>query len=588
MSDALASKIAAGEVIERPASIVKELVENSLDAGATEISIELENGGKKSIRIVDNGEGMDHDNAILAFERHATSKIYSFDELYEIKSLGFRGEALPSIASVCRLEMLTRTEKSPAGTRLIVEGGTRPEVMDAGCPVGTTIIAKDIFFSTPARKKFLKKDSTEQAHCVDAVTRLALGHPEVKITVRAPKRTLLNLPKTTDLAERIALLFGDGFGNHILPVKDERGHVTLHGFISEPSYTRSNSKNIFCFVNGRYIRDNFMLNAIMTPYRRIIEHKRFPAVVLFIDVPPADIDVNVHPTKMEVRFKNQWEIYKLIGGGIGKALADAAPLSQMASFYSTGPADTNPTENFTERVQESLRRYTVYSGAERPTFRLNDSDDFMQQNLQRLFDTRVTTPTVMLFSTLEYMGQFDGTYLVFSGHESLVLIDQHAAHERILFEKLKKISYENAEEKQLLLIPEVIQLSPAEFALFGEYRHILEDAGFDVEEFGTHTVAVKSIPAILAGINLQDLIADISGEISKTGKAASIDEAKDTIFSLMACKGAIKANQKLDRPEVNNLLRELDMIPIASTCPHGRPIFIKFSIHELERMFKRR
>jgi DNA mismatch repair protein MutL len=321
MPEALSNRIAAGEVIERPASIVKELVENSLDAGATDIVVELEGGGKRSIRVVDNGRGIDRDDVALAFERHATSKIYTFEDIHRILSFGFRGEAMASIASISRIEMLTRREDSLSGTRAVVRGGKIEEIVDAGCPVGTSVRVTDIFYSTPARKKFMKGDSTEQAHCMDTVVRLALSSPGIKMRVVANGRTVLAVPGTENMTDRIALVFGDDFGKHTLKVRGERDSVILTGVISLPDRTRSNARGQYYFVNGRFIRDKLLNHAVITAYRRLIEPRRFPYVVLFIEMPTDDVDINVHPAKMEVRFQNPSDIYGLIRETLTRSLA---------------------------------------------------------------------------------------------------------------------------------------------------------------------------------------------------------------------------------------------------------------------------
>jgi DNA mismatch repair protein MutL len=589
MSEELSSKIAAGEVVERPASIVKELVENSLDAGATDILVELERGGKKSIRITDNGEGIDREDIPLAFERHATSKIYQFEDIYKIHSLGFRGEALPSIASISRVEMLTKRKESLSGTRMLIEGGKVEEIIEAGCPPGTSIFVNDIFYSTPARKKFLKKDSTEQAHCIDVIIRIALAHSGVRIRVLTDKRKSLNLPGTNNLSERLSLVFGDDFSDKILPVECVQGNIKLRGVLSRPAFTRSNTKGIFCYVNNRFIRDSLLNNAVMTSYRRLIEPKRFPFVVMFIELEPADVDVNVHPAKMEVRFESPWEIHKIIVNGLTSVLADVAPLSEVYDFY---PADgkENGVKGYRERIRESLKTYTILSGNEKPFFKRVESDSTVTNTgeVKNLLGENITDRGKVSFSSLDYVAQIAGTYLAFIAPDGLVLMDQHAAHERVLFEKLKQVSPEKEDERQTLLIPEIINLSPSDYSLFVEYAETLRDVGLEWEYYGGNTVLVKSIPAILADIDLKTIIADIIEEVAKTGKSSGVEGIRDTIFTLLACKAAVKANHKLTESEVATLCKDLDSAPFASTCPHGRPLYVKFSIKDFERMFKRR
>jgi len=589
LPEELSSKIAAGEVVERPASIVKELVENSLDAHATDILVELERGGKNSIRVTDNGEGIDRDDVPLAFERHATSKIYQFEDIYKIRSLGFRGEALPSIASISRVEMLTRRKKSLSGTRMLIEGGKVKKIIEAGCPPGTSIFVNDIFYSTPARKKFLKKDSTEQAHCMDAVIRIALAHPEVRIRVLTDKRKSLNLPGTGELSERLSLVFDNDFSKKVLPVECAQGNIKLRGVISRPAFTRSNTKGIFCYVNNRFIRDSLLNNAVMTSYRRLIEPKKFPFVALFIELPPADVDVNVHPAKMEVRFERPWEIHRIIVNGLTSVLADVAPISEVYDFY---PADgkKDGAKGYRERIRESLKTYTILSGNEKPFFKRVEAESTVtnMEEVEDLLGENITDRGKVSFSSLNYAAQIAGTYLVFIAPDGLVLMDQHAAHERVLFEKLKKVSPEKEDERQVLLIPEIVNLSPSDYSLFEEYAETLREVGLEVVCYGGNTVLVKSIPAVLADIDLKTIISDIIEEVAKTGKSSSVKEIKDRVLTLLACKSAVKANHKLTESEVETLCKDLDSAPFASTCPHGRPIYVKFSIRDMEKMFKRR
>jgi DNA mismatch repair protein MutL len=592
MPEALSNRIAAGEVVERPASIVKELIENSLDAGATDILIELEGGGKKSIRVVDNGRGIDGEDVPLVFERHATSKIYTFEEIHRILSFGFRGEAMASIAAISRIEMLTRRSGASSGTRATVRGGTVEEVLDAGCPVGTSVRVTDVFHSTPARKKFLKGDSTEQSHCMDAVVRLALSNPEVKIRVVANGKTILDVPRTDNLSDRIALVFGKDFGRHTLDVEGRKGDAILRGVISMPDRTRSNAKGQFYFVNGRFIRDKLLNHSVISAYRRLIEPRRFPYVVLFLNLPTEDVDINVHPSKMEVRFKDPSDIYALVRETLTRSLS-VMPV--------TLPDIQSPSSGITyqERIGETLRRYTVQSGAEKRTFdmpippaerkTMPDFSDRGEEAGERpvFFGEPDTAEKGVSFSSLTYLGQVAGTYLVFSTDSTLILMDQHAAHERVLFEKLR-VSKGGEPLVQGLLIPEVVALRPGRFHLLKDAFDLLKGLGLGVEGYGENTVIVKEIPAFLTGCNLEELISDIIDEIGDTGKSYHLDEIRDKILTLMACKGAVKANNALTGSEVAALCKDLDAIPFAATCPHGRPLYTVIGLRDLERMFKRR
>jgi len=598
MPEELSNRIAAGEVIERPASVVKELVENSLDAGATDIFVELEGGGKRSIKIVDNGRGIDRDDVALAFERHATSKIYTFEDIHVIDSFGFRGEAMASIASVSRIEMLTKRKGDLSGTRAVIRGSKIEEIVDAGCPVGTSVTVSDLFYSTPARMKFMKGDSTEQTHCMDAVLRLAISNPEVKMRVVAKGRTVLNVPGTNNLADRIALVFGSDFGKHTLEVEGRRGDATIRGVISMPDRTRANTKGQFYFVNNRFIRDRLLNHSVITSYRRLIEPRRFPYVVLFIDMPASDVDINVHPAKMEVRFRNPGEVYSFVADTLSRALSGIS--SDRADFTRASFGSGLSTQR--DRVEDALQRYTVLSGTEKRNFNMNVAEGSAGSVTQtpgpsgakeqakeapNLFNEYDLPGEAITFSSLKYLGQIAGTYLAFSSDDAFILMDQHAAHERVLFEKLKASSKERT-YIQGLLIPEVVNLQPGRFDLLMNNIDALKDTGLGVERYGENTILINRIPAFLTGCNLEELIFDLTEEIRDTGRTENLETLREKILTVMACKGAVKANHSLSDSEVAALCNDLDMIPFASTCPHGRPTYTVLEVRDLERMFKRR
>jgi DNA mismatch repair protein MutL len=599
LPESLSSKIAAGEVVERPASILKELLENAFDAGATDITVELEKGGCGSIKVIDNGEGIEDIDVPRAFERFATSKIYQFDDIYKVRSYGFRGEALPSIAAISRVEMVTRRQSILSGTRVIVQAGQVKAITETGCPVGTSVLVSHIFDPVPVRKKFLKTEMTEQGYCMDVITRMALSRPEVRIKVSAHKKELLNIPATKDISERISLVLGTDYGGHMIPVKGTRESVMLTGFASKPEYSRSNAKQMYFYVNRRFVRDYLLNHAVMTAYRRLIEAKRYPAAVMFIDLPPEDVDVNVHPAKMEVRFRNPREIYDIVVEALAAALANIAPL------LSSEGARTMP-EGYSERVREALKRYTISSGSGKLFFdkgigdsritgkAINKVQEKDAVRLERLPEERGEelgpAGRALNFTDLEYIGQIAGTYLVFSSSAGLTLVDQHAAHERVLFEKLKKGSLVPGEKiiSQQLLMPEIVSLSHGEFAVLTEYIKIVEDSGIEVEHFGEKTVIVKSVPALLHHIEPKKLFLEIIEEFSKTEKTLGLEARREKVFALLACKGAVKANQILTDSEVAMLCRDLNTTSFSSTCPHGRPVSISFGPGDLERMFKRK
>ncbi|MCX5845765.1 MAG: DNA mismatch repair endonuclease MutL [Deltaproteobacteria bacterium] len=598
LPESLSSKIAAGEVVERPASILKELLENAVDAGATDVTIELEKGGCGSIKVVDNGEGIESIDVPRAFERFATSKIYQFDDIYKVRSYGFRGEALPSIAAVSRVEMVTRKQPALSGTRVIIEAGQVKTVTDTGCPVGTSILVSHIFDPVPVRKKFLKKEMTEQGYCMDVMTRIALSRPEIRMRVVAHGREILNIPAARDISERVSLVLGTDFMDHMVSVKGVKGSITLTGLASKPEYSRSGAKQLYYYVNKRFVRDYLLNHAVMTAYRRLIEAKRYPAVIMFVDFPPEDVDVNVHPAKMEVRFRNPKEVYDSIVETLATALANIAPVS-------SGERGPMMPDGYSERVREALKRYTISSGSEKLFFNKGVRDSVMPEPLTGKDQEKDVTQLHRLseeshgeqeiscerlnFADLEYIGQIAGTYLAFSSPAGMTLIDQHAAHERILFDKLKKGSSAPGEKviSQRLLMSELVSLAHGEYDTLMEYAKIFEDAGIEVEPFGEKTVIVKSVPAMLSHSEPKELFFEILEEFSKTERSLGLEERKEKMFALLACKGAVKANQKLSESEVAMLCRDLDATTFSSTCPHGRPVFISFTIRDMERMFKR-
>ena len=596
LPETLTHRIAAGEVVERPASIVKELVENALDAGATEIGVELEKGGCQSIRITDNGEGIDRQDVPLAFARYATSKIGVFEDIYQVRSFGFRGEALPSIASVCRMEMTTRRASSPAGTRVVVDAGKMEELSDAGCPVGTSIHVTRIFAPVPVRRKFLKSETTEQGSCLDAIVRLALVQPGVKLTVTAAGRLLLNIPAVKDPAERISLTLGRDFRSQLIPAAGQREGTRLSGFVSRPEFTRSNAAQMYLYVNGRFVKDYLLNHAVMTAYRRVIEARRYPAVVLGLEVPPGDVDVNVHPAKMEVRFRDPRAVYGLIAETVTAAIGPGgAPRPEGAP----GPAGTAP-EGYGVRVEEALKRYRIASGpgklffgasvAAREPAPLPPPPERPEGRAATAVVETAAPAGERPFAELDYLGQVAGTYLVFADGAGMVLVDQHAAHERILFERLKRQAAAETGRTpgQRLLIPEVVSLAPRDAAFLRESAPILEAAGLEVEPFGGDSVVLKSVPALLSHREARQLIVDLLADCGEADRGLPVVERQEKILTSLACRGAVKANRTLSSAEVTELCRDLDSLPQAATCPHGRPLAVAVSGFELEKMFRRR
>lgn len=589
LSKEIANKIAAGEVVERPASIVKELTENSIDAGATDISVELEKGGCESIRIIDNGEGIDRDDVALVFQRHATSKIQKFEDIHQAVSFGFRGEAMPSIASIARVELLTRRKDDLAGTKAVLQAGIISEIAPAGCPAGTQIQITEIFANVPARRKFLKTEATEQGLCLDAVTRLALAHPEIRFTVRVNGREALAAPQAKDVSRRIAMVMGNDFFNHHIAISAQNENVSLAGFISRPEFTKSNSKSIYLFVNRRFVRDNSVTHAVLSAYRQVIDARRYPAAVLFLNLPGEDVDVNVHPAKMEVRFKDSRGIHDVVSRTIAENLA-GAEVAGNNFVYRLAPREKITAPSGFRQTKEPLPA--------------KPEGLFSRQNLQRAIrDDLLTRPVnqgppaveggvapaenMITFTDCRYLGQFADTYLVFAGEKGLMLIDQHAAHERIILERLKKTATQKV-ISQPLLMPEVVNLTPGQIALLGGCIDLLQEIGLDVEIFGRDSIVIKSLPAILPQIQPRELISDIADQLGDHASMPSLQDKKEKIFAALACRAAIKANHALSGEEVAAFCRDLEQTPFNRTCPHGRPVTISFPQSEIERLFKRK
>ncbi|MEN6489070.1 MAG: DNA mismatch repair endonuclease MutL [Smithella sp.] len=592
LTEEIANKIAAGEVVERPASIVKELVENSIDAGASDIRVELGKGGCESIAVIDNGSGIEHEDVALAFERHATSKIHHFEDIYRVSSFGFRGEAMPSIASIARVELITRRPEDLAGTRAIVEAGVIKGIMPAGCSAGTQIHVTKIFENVPARRKFLKAEATERGLCLDANARQALAHPEVGFKVFANEREVFNAPGAKDISDRIAFVMGTDFSSHCISLEAEKESVRLSGFISRPEFTRSNSKSIYLYVNKRFVRDNSVSHAVLAACRQVIEARRFPAAVLFLDLPGDDVDVNVHPAKMEVRFKNYRSIYELVSRTISESLA-GAETAKGSFVYRLEPREKIPAPNF----HRSYENHS--SGAAGFHLRQNlqqaISADLLTQSPAEVKGVKEASLTgdysspreQTAFTGFHYLGQFANTYLIFAGEGGFILIDQHAAHERIVFENLKK-SGEMKIVSQPLLLPEIVSLSPGQITLFSGYIDFLRQIGLEIEIFGRDAIVVKALPSILPQIQAREIVADIADQLADHNNLPDLQARKEKILTSLACRAAIKANTILSSEEVAALCRDLEATPFNSTCPHGRPIIVKFSLGEIERMFKRR
>jgi DNA mismatch repair protein MutL len=598
LPEELCNKIAAGEVVERPSSVVKELLENSLDAGATEIHIDLQSGGKKLIKIADNGSGMNRQDAFLALERHATSKINSDADLFALQTLGFRGEALASIASVSRFLLQTCGNDQGLGQMIYAEGGAVKRAEETGLPRGTVIEVRNLFFNLPARRKFLRKEQTELSHAADVVTKQALANPGVSFRLQHNGRMLLDLRCEKGLRERFAAVLGRSLLNDMLEVEQQSGpDLRLTGLISQPQLNRSAASHIYTFINGRYIRDRVVQHAVMEGYRHLLMKGRYPVVALFLDLDPAQVDVNVHPTKHEVRFREQGLVHDFIVTCLKQTLrpadwlgerpsvadqestAAAKPISYQRPTGSTVTVASEPIMNYDSKPSPAVAAEPGSVRAE-PDHIDSGSEAVTQMTLP-------SSETCGFFTRLQVLGQYHQSYLLCQDVDDLVLVDQHAAHERIGFEKLRSSYSEGAVPSQALLFPEVLELDFRSASALEDNRDELERLGFDIEPFGGKSFALKAIPQVLKNRNVGQLVVDVALELEKIGRAGQLQDSIDEILILMSCHGVIRANQALTTVEIKALLQELDQIDFKANCPHGRPVMQRLTLAEVERLFRR-
>lgn len=652
LSDQVANQIAAGEVVERPASVVKELLENSIDAGATRIRIEVEAGGRKLIRIIDNGCGMVRDDALLAFERHATSKLRSSDDLLSIATLGFRGEALPSIASVARVHLATRAAEDEAGTVIEIAGGKMTRVEEAGLPHGTTIAVRDLFFNTPARRKFLKSESTELSHIAALVTHYALAHPTRHFELHSATQALLVAPAVANPGERLYQIFGAEVAGLMLqtaaemdftraglpeppPWKREEdyeapdpGYLRITGFVSKPELQRLNRNAMYVFVNHRLIRDKLVIHALTEAYRNIIPPTSFPVVLLFLEMPPQEVDVNVHPAKTEVRFRQPTFVHDFIRDMVRTTLMNARPAASFASALSGAPyagasasllLDVSPLPGGSDGLQQPV--FDPREGA-RMEFGVvaesdaapsaEDGDPFHLQPIAvpespgRLAFGEdgfavgdyaahhhekggrvVNEPTLASLATLKPLGQVRDSFILAVNDEGLWIIDQHVAHERVLFEKVMRERHTEQVQRQRLLMPLLIDLLPAQMVTFARIAEELERNGFEAEPFGPRTLAVKAAPVGLEGRELEQMLEEVLAGEDRMEQAENADTRRRRIAASIACHAAVKINMPLDSAKIEWLLKELGKTEHPTSCPHGRPIALRYSHREIERAFQR-
>ncbi len=642
----MANQIAAGEVVERPASVVKELLENAIDAGATRIRVEVEAGGRKLIRIVDNGCGMVRDDALLAFERHATSKLRSSDDLLSIATLGFRGEALPSIASVARVELETRAAEGAAGTVVEISGGKMLRVEERGLPQGTTIAVKDLFFNTPARRKFLKSEGTELQHIAALVTHYALAHPTRHFELHSSTQALLVAPAVADAGERLFQIFGGETAGLMIQTAAERdfahgglpepppwrrdedyatpdpGAVRITGFVSKPELQRLNRNAVYVFVNQRLVRDKLVLHALAEAYRNVIPPTSFPVVLLFLEMPPAEVDVNVHPAKTEVRFRQPSFVHDFIRETVRTALMKTRPAASFASAL-TGAAysgagaslllDVSPLPDglqqpvFPPRVEESegasgfadvemfaLRAPAVAASPERLGFGevgiavgYDASAETAAAEVTRDGGRVIEEPSLRSLASLKPLGQLRDSFILAVNEEGLWIVDQHVAHERVLFERILRERETEGVQRQRLLMPLLVDLLPAQMVAFARIAEELERNGFEAEPFGPRTLAVKAAPVGLEGRELEAMLDDVLSVEDRLGQVENGEARRRRIAASMACHAAIKINMKLDQAKIEWLLVELGKTEHPTSCPHGRPIALRYSYREIEKAFQR-
>ena len=593
LPDVLVSKIAAGEIVERPASVVKELVENSIDAGATRISIHLEAGGKRLVRVVDNGHGMSRDDALMSIERHATSKIRDIDDLFSIGTLGFRGEALPSIASVSRFRVITAAEGSESGTEIYIEGGVIRKIKEAASPAGSSVEVKNLFFNTPPRLKFLKRPDTELGRVLEVIQREALSRPGVSFEVSSDGRTIHRYGASESFAQRAAQIIP---GTPLYPVDFEDETLALRGFLGSPLDPRSSMRRLFTYVNARPVRDRFINRIIMDCYGRMVEKGKYPQGAVFIERDPALVDVNVHPTKSEVMFENQYEVGRSIRRAIGDMLADAPWMKghrertqkALEDFYERQKAPGLSGDRDYSAAAPSAKTASAQAahkpepGSPRPR---NGDFSISEKSPEAAGEDMFSDG---FYSSLKFLGQVGKLYLVCEDPDGIILIDQHAAHERVNFERIKKSYLEEAFScSQKLLIPEVIELTVREISTARQFSDEMEKLGFDFEVFGENAVRVKSVPGFLRDSDYARFFADLFDELEGLGDPKSLEEHLDGVCATMACHSSITANRTLSEQEARALFADMDASENPHACPHGRPVATRISYNMLEKMFKR-
>jgi DNA mismatch repair protein MutL len=633
LPDNLANQIAAGEVVERPASVVKEMLENSIDAGAMRIDIEIELGGRRLIKVSDDGEGMDRDDAILAFERHATSKIRSLEDLAAIGTLGFRGEALASIASVAKVELATKNDSADFATKVVIEGGRLIDVGDAGRDRGTTIAVRDLFFNTPARRKFMRSEATENYHLTSIVTHYALAHPERAFTLKNNGREVIRVVPASNVKERALQLFGSGLLDSLLPVNASRDFVaSVSGFVSAPRERRTTRDNQYFFVNKRFVRDRILSRGLEEGFRSVLPHGVYPVAFLFLDIALDEIDVNVHPAKTEVRFRRGEAVKDVVAEAVRNALMQAGitgdsvqPAAEPGpDVYNRSPEQTYepaPEQARIEYIQVEERNEVspplhvaapaVTPQSAQPSHLLEDVRSAFEQAAARRAPiespqpapevheptlppvnsaerfVKAAEPEQLSNARIRPLGQLHDSFIIAVDDEGLLLIDQHVAHERILFDKFRRGELERQIESQNLLIPETIDLSPAQSQAFQLIENDLAALGFGLMSLSGRTIAIKSVPTDLPPAEARNLFSELLDSIDAEKKGSAKSTFRDDIAASLACKAAVKINMKLTPEKMHWLIDRLLLTTSPTTCPHGRPVILRLTMKDIERGFHR-
>ncbi len=649
LSENVANKIAAGEVVERPASVVKELLENALDAGARRIRVNVEAGGKKLIQVIDDGCGMVRDDAMLAFERHATSKIRNADDLLTIATLGFRGEALPSIASVSRLRLETHAPEDAAGTIVDIAGGKILTVEEAGLPLGTCVTVRDLFFNIPARRRFLKAESTELSHIASLVTHYALAHPEMHWELHSATNAMLIAPPVADHSQRIYQVFGKETLDQLIalsallplervglpqpppwrrseveePQEPVKGEMKLHGFVSRPEIQKLNRNSIFIFVNGRLIRDRLVQHALTEAYRNINPPTVYPVVLLFLEMPATEVDVNVHPSKTEVRFRQSSILHDFIRDSVRAVLMKSRPvpsfMTEMHASPSASPSLTSGAQDFTGSELHLTEADAAFAlrAQQLPPFtaplQFEGGGFAVEANaavpVARFGPQTFGGPAAALapggngcspevadedvpaglesLATLKPVAQIRDSFILAINPQGLWIIDQHVAHERILFERICKQRLAESPERQQMLMPLIVELTPGQMAVFAEISDELNRNGFEVEPFGSRTIAVKTTAAGVVAGEVEHLLHEILEQFEREEQSLNLEKIRTNIAASIACHAAIKVNMPLEQNKMEWLLSELAKTDCPMSCPHGRPVVLRYSVKDIQRAFKR-